>query len=462
MATKKTTPQTVELGSVGFKHNAGRVHEEWLPELQGARGVRKYRELGDNISEIGASLQVIKLVATRAKWKFEPFSPDATDVEIAAFFDRAKDGMTHSWASLIRSALAFLQYGWSAHEVVMRRLPDGKIAWEKLAPRPPSTLDRWEISPTGEVLAMYQRNPSTHEVVKIPYSKLLNFRAGRDESAGPEGVSVLRGLVNDCYRYKRLCEAEAIGVERSLAGLPVMGIPATAMVDGNETYEAAKRIVQGLRADSDSGVVLPLEYAEGGQPLYTLSLLSASGSTLPNTSEIIGGLRKSITQALSTDFMLIGHSSTGSFALADNKTSMFETAVEGYLDFIAEEVQHKLVPITLSMNGWDVARPPKLVHLPLEKEDLARLSEYISKLVVTRVLTADDALETHVRQAADLPPRDPSSPARELPAAQQPLLPAPRARSERNVTFMRDARSGAVTGARIVEAEVVDDAEGMA
>src|SRR5688572_6596436 len=170
-------------------------------------------------------------------------------------------------------------------------------------------------------------------------------------------------------------EIEGIGVERSIAGLQVMGIPASAMADGNATFEMAKEIVQNLRNDADAGVVLPKEYQDG-QPLYTLELLSASGSSLPDTSKIIERLDRRMAQALGTDFQLLGHEGVGSYALGDSKLDSFEAAVQGYLCLIAEPINQVLIPLTLQVNGWLADRCPKLQHKPLEKADLARLGDY--------------------------------------------------------------------------------------
>jgi hypothetical protein len=419
-----------QIGSAGLKHRNGNVFEEFLPELRGARGVRMFREMGDNSAEVGSSLGVIRLVGTRALWGFEPYSTDAEDVRRAKWFESCLHDLDRPWASVVRSALTMLQYGFAPHEIVLKvrdgvasKHDDGLIGWAKLGFRPQDSLDPvkpWEITPNGEAVAMYQRNPTTNVVVRIPMAKILNFRpsAGKDN---PEGASVLRCVYFTYYFAKRMQETEGIGVERSLNGLPVMTIPAECMdpnADANKqaVFAGAKEIVQNIRNDSDSGVVIGQSYQDG-QPLFKFELLSATSSSLPDTSKIIERYQKRIAQALSTDFMMLGHEGVGSYALGDSKLDLFELAVEGYLEFVAEELQSKLIPLTMRVNGWPEDRCPKIRHFPLEKADLARLGDFINKMIQVRVITPDDELEDHVRKQADLPARDPNAKPRELPGA---------------------------------------------
>ena len=419
-----------QIGSTGLKHYSGLIREEFFRDLQGWRGIKAYREMGDNSAEIGSSLAVIALVATRAQWTFEPFSQDAEDVERAEWLNTCLYDMERSWASVVRSAMTMLQYGFAPHEIVLKirngqdsKYNDGLIGWKNLAFRPQDSLDPakpWDLTPNGECLGMYQRNPTTQKVVRIPRARLLNFRPTSGKN-NPEGVSVLRHVYWTYYYAKRMQETEGIGVERALNGLPVMYIPAECMgpnasTDQQAVAEGAKTIVQNIRYDQDSGVVMGQDYKDG-QPMFKLELLSASGSSLPDTSRIIERYQKRITQALGTDFMLLGHEGVGSYALGDSKLDMFELAVEGYLDFVAEEIQQGLVPLTLEVNGWPADRCPKIKHLPLEKAALAPLGDFINKMVSIDAIRPDDKLEAHLRKAADLPPVDPDSKPRERPAA---------------------------------------------
>jgi hypothetical protein len=416
---------TPSIGTSGLKQYSGYVREEFHRDLQGPRGVKAFTEMGANSAVVGSGLAVGRLIASLAEWKVEPFSEEDQDKAAAEFINSCRDDMEHSWASLIRSAFSMIQYGFAPHEIVLKvrdgvgsKHDDGLIGWKALPLRPQDSLKRWVFDDNGRWTAMVQQGQTDLKERTIPREKLLNFRP-RDDKDNPEGISALRMVYFTYYWWKKIQEIEGILVERSGAGLPVMGIPASCVAEGNETFEMAKQIVQNLRTDSDAGVVLPLEYAEG-QPLYTLNLLSATGSSLPDTSKIIERLDRRMAQALGTDFQLLGHEGVGSYNLGDSKLDSFEMAVTGYLCLIAEPINHVLIPLTLKVNGLDPQRPPRLCHQPLEKPDLARLGDFINKMISASVITADDPLEAHMREAANLPPHDPAT-KREKPAPPAPF-----------------------------------------
>ena len=58
----------------------------------------------------------------------------------------------------------------------------------------------------------------------IPMSKALLFRT-KSRKNNPEGRSILRNAYRSWYFKRRIQEIEGIGIERDLAGLPVMHGP---------------------------------------------------------------------------------------------------------------------------------------------------------------------------------------------------------------------------------------------
>jgi hypothetical protein len=426
-----------ELGRTGLKQYGGYVREEFLKDLQGPQGMKIYREMGDNSAVIGSSIGQIKLIGSRVKWYVKPFreSEDAPakpeDIARAQFFTQCMGDMTHTWPSLVRSGLSMIQYGFAPHEIVLKvrqgeqsnpvkssKYADGLIGWARLPLRSQDSLQKWVFGPNGDTLGLWQYVIGISPPTLIPMSKVLNFRP-RSDKDNPEGVSVLRYVYFTYYFAKQMQVSEGIGIERAIAGMPVMGIPAECMASGASAelaavYDGAKEIVQNIRHDQDDGVVLPMAYKDG-QPLYKFELLSANGSSLPDTSKIIERLERRISQAMGTDFMLLGHEGVGSYALGDSKTDSFELAVEGYLDLFAEPIQHQLFPLTMRLNGWPVERTPKLCHEPIEQRDLAKWGDFVNKMVSGKVITADDDVEAEARKIACLPPRNPALEPREPP-----------------------------------------------
>src|SRR5690606_2491763 len=104
--------------------------------------------------------------------------------------------------------------------------------------------------------------PPSYNKVVIPMSKGLLFRTeiARDN---PEGRSLLRNAYRPWYFKKRIEEIEGIGIERDLAGLPVLTPPENVDIWDPENVEAqrlrsrAESLVRNIRRDRSEGIVKP-------------------------------------------------------------------------------------------------------------------------------------------------------------------------------------------------------------
>ena len=379
-------------------------------------------------------MNAIEMLARQVSWTIEP-PKEATDEEKkrAERVELSLHDMSSPWTETIVEHLSMLAFGYSVHEIVFKRcegekddpdrsskFDDRMISWSKLPIRPQETICKWEFAPNGNVLGVYQRPPFDFMGERyIPASKFLNFRP-KAANGNPEGRSVLRNAYFSWYFSKRIQELEGIGIERHLAGLPVMKIPGECMVEGSANYgvyTSAQEIVQNVRNDAEAGVVLSSDVNSAGKPLYDLTLLSSNGSMPVDTNSVIERHDRRVAQTLLADFILLGHEGVGSFALSDNKTALFGVALAGWLDAIADIYNNKAIPQLMRVNGWPADRAPKLKHGDVESQDLARLGDFINKMAGINAITVDDDLETYVRKQADMPPRDPNSPKREAPQA---------------------------------------------
>ncbi len=112
------------------------------------------------------------------------------------------------------------------------------------------------------------------------------------EKNSPEGRSILRSAYRSYYFWKRVLEIEGIGIERDLAGMPVMGIPSACFLsdatpEQKATLAAAKDIVTSLHRHELEGAVIPLEYTPERRTRCTTSLSSprrGEGSSTPRPS----------------------------------------------------------------------------------------------------------------------------------------------------------------------------------
>lgn len=408
-----------EIGRIGQRRYGGVIYEEFLPELRGKRGIEVYREMSENDDVVGAILFAIEMLIKQTKWNVQPGGASAKDREAAEFVESCMNDMQDTWIDTISEIISFITYGWSFHEIVYKRrmgssrnpqtkskYNDGLIGWRKLPIRGQETLYQWEYDNEDNLLGMTQMPPPSFGTYTIPIDKALLFRT-KSRKSNPEGRSILRNSYRSWYFKKRIQEIEGIGIERDLAGLPVMYLPKDYddVWDDTNSVSIAKRapfeeIVQNIRRDEMEGVVLP----EG----FKLELLSSGGSRQFDTNAIINRYDTRIAMTVLADFIFLGHQQNGSWALSSDKTEMFAMAIGAFLDIICETFNSQGIPPLIDINGQHfsgITDYPKMTHGDIEDADITKVSAFIKDMTGIGVLVPDDGLEDYIRQVGHLPER---------------------------------------------------------
>ena len=407
-----------ELGRIGVERYGGLFYEEFLCELQGKNGIRVYYEMSENDDVVGAILFAIEMLIRQADWSVQPASNDEIDIQAAEFIESCMNDMESTWTDTISEILSFLIFGWSVHEIVYKRrmgrkkdvrldskYSDGLIGWMKLPIRSQVSLYRWEYDEFEHLTGFTQRPAPSYSMITIPVEKLLLFRT-KSRKDNPEGRSILRNAFRKWWFKKRIEEIEGIGIERDLAGFPVLTAPEKADIWNNKnpkstaTLRACEKFVQNIRRDSQEGLVLP----EG----WKLELLSTGSRRQFDTNAIINRLDSRIAMTVLADFILLGHQQVGSFALSSNKTELFSVAIGAFLDIICETFNRKAIPQLIDMNANSfngITSYPELIHGDIETQDLNQLGTFLKDMTGIGLLTPDPSLEDYIRQQASLPDR---------------------------------------------------------
>ncbi len=408
-----------EIGRIGQRRYGGVIYEEFLPELRGKRGIEVYREMSENDDVVGAILFAIEMLIKQTNWNVQPRGASAKDREAAEFVESCMNDMQDTWIDTISEIISFITYGWSFHEIVYKRrmgssrnpqikskYNDGLIGWRKLPIRGQETLYQWEYDNEDNLLGMTQMPPPSFGTYTIPIDKALLFRT-KSRKNNPEGRSILRNSYRSWYFKKRIQEIEGIGIERDLAGLPVMYLPQDydLVWDDTNPVSIAKRrpfesMVQNIRRDEMEGVVLP----EG----FKLELLSSGGTRQFDTNAIINRYDTQIAMTVLADFIFLGHQQNGSWALSSDKTEMFAMAIGAFLDIICETFNSQGIPSLIDINGQHFAGItdyPKMTHGDIEDADITKVSAFIKDMTGIGVLVPDDGLEDYIRQVGHLPER---------------------------------------------------------
>lgn len=407
-----------EIGRVGQRRYGGIFYEEFLSELRGRKGAEVFTEMSNNDETIGAILFAIEMLVRQASWNVEPGGSTAKDREAAEFVKSCMDDMQQTWIDTISEILSFLTYGWSFHEIVYKRrmgrtkdnrtsskYDDGLIGWMKLPIRSQETLYQWEYDDQDNLIGMTQMPPPDFGLITIPMNKAMLFRT-RSRKDNPEGRSILRTAYRSWYFKRRIQEIEGIGIERDLAGLPVITTPEGMDIwdkddeDMNAIRVGLEAMVKNIRRDSTEGLVLPFG--------YTFELTSTGGSRQFDTNSIIARYDTKISQTVLADFIQLGHESVGSFALSSDKTNLFSMAICAFLDIICQTFNSQGIPALIDINGdhfAGVTDYPRLTHGDIEDVDLATMATFIKDMTSIGVIIPDESLEDYVRQLGKLPKR---------------------------------------------------------
>lgn len=440
MPTDKPKLNLEVLGNTGLPVWGGRVYDEVLRDLAGDNGRRIFREMSEQDPIIGGILLGVEMLSRQVSWSIKAADDSAKAEEIAEFVDGALTDMNPTFGNTLSEILSMLVYGWSWLEILYKRreglsmesplksslFDDGKVGWAGWSIRSQETLDHWEFDgqegkDIGELTAMIQSGAPDYQMHRIPRSKSLHFKT-RSRRENPEGVSLLRNSYRPWYMKKNIETIEGIGVERDLAGLPVLWAPQelfSSTADDNEKtlLERLKKIVTSIKRDEQEGILMPMAYDEDGKnPLYKLELLSTGGDRQFDTNGIINRYDERIAMSMLADFILMGHQSVGSFALSSSKVGLFSTALSAILDVLTEEINDQAFPRLVVLNGWPLKLTPTLQHGKVEAADMSKLADFLNQLSAAGMrVFPNKVLETFLLESAGLPGASEILDAGELP-----------------------------------------------
>jgi hypothetical protein len=326
------------------------------------------------------------------------FNSDIENDPRVEFLEEARKSMTQSWNDHVVEILTMLPFGFSLFEIVYKLNDSGQYVWRKFAPRGQETVNRWLFDDSDGGLKGFEQVSLPDYTPKfIPIEKLVLYRT-RIERGNPEGRSLLRTAWIPYYFAKHIQSVEAIGIERDLAGLPVITLPAGADTADNDQsdFGKARKMVRNIRNDEQAGIVLP-------SPDWTLALLSTGGSRQFDTDKIVRRYESRMLMAALAQFLLLGQDGVGSLALSGDQTDFFNMSLNAIADVISETFTKFAIPRLLALNGMD-PEGVRLEHTPPGDTDITKIADFLQKTGSLMQWTAED--EVWLRQVGGMPERN--------------------------------------------------------
>lgn len=301
------------------------------------------------------------------------------------------------------------------------KFTDGRIGWQCLPIRSQASLDEWVADENTGTIQAFRQDPGLvgldAQTKDIPIEGNLLF-VTRANRGNPEGWSILRRAYRSWYFKRYIEELEGIGVERGLAGIPVLAPPPSVNLFDKQNEQMvemlswSQELVQDLRQDMNHGVVLP-------NSEWQLTLMGIEGNgTGIDTDKIIRRHEYRIASSMLSDLILIGADATGSFSLAETKQNTLVGSLQTICGAIASTLNDQAVPTLFALNNWTLERFPMIVIDDLVQptaSDVAlilrsfktdptrsqKLFNYMLGLIQAPQLTEEEYAEYMANQPAD-------------------------------------------------------------
>tara|TARA_R110000824_G_scaffold333374_1_gene519973 strand:+ start:2286 stop:3623 length:1338 start_codon:yes stop_codon:yes gene_type:complete len=395
----------ITLGVAGDNTHNGQIRaDEFLPELRGKKAIRKYREMRDNDSTVGAVMYSVEQILRDVELHVKPVDDsDAAKAE-ADYVKSVLDDMDHTLDDHIAEALSFLSYGFGWFEVIYKRRvgptersgkknsksTDGRLGVRKIAARAPWTINKFDVDQkTGDVLGIEQSVGLMNSKNYIPVNKSLYYRT-TSINGDPSGRSILRNAYTSYEYLNNLQAIEAIAVERELAGIPVARIPAEYLSSDSSAEQTGfvsnlQQILRDVKFNEQGYIILPSDTypdKEGGPSstrLVDIELMASNGKRNIDINPIVSRYQHDIARSVLSEFLLLG-SSGGSYALSKSKTDLFLRALESYIQAIVDVLNKQLVERLWQLNGLDYNLMPTIVSGDVAPHDLREVAAFLRNL----------------------------------------------------------------------------------
>ena len=393
------------LGVAGDNTHNGQIRaDEFLPELRGKKAIRKYREMRDNDSSVGAVMYSVEQILRDVDLHVNPVDDsDAAKAE-ADFVKSVLDDMDHTLDDHIAEALSFLSYGFGWFEVIYKRrvgpnersdkkhskYTDGRIGVRKIAARAPWTINKFDVDQkTGDVLGIEQSVGLMASKNYIPLNKSLYYRT-TSINGDPSGRSILRNAYTSYEYLNNLQAIEAIAVERELAGIPVARIPAEYLSGDASSAQSGfvhnlQQILRDVKFNEQGYIILPSDTypdkdgAPSSTRLVDIKLMASNGKRNIDINPIVSRYQHDIASSVLSEFLLLG-SSGGSYALSKSKTDLFLRALESYIQAIVDVLNKQLVERLWQLNGLNYDLMPTIEAGDVAPHDLREVAAFLRNL----------------------------------------------------------------------------------
>jgi hypothetical protein len=413
IAAGHTKPKPTDtVGSPGTAVFSGYVvNNEKDSRLSSSERYTTYSEMLANTAIVAQGVRYFLNMVGKAGWHAEPADDSAEAEEKAELVTEMMYDMLTPWHRIVRRTAMYNFWGFSIQEWTAKVREDGVIGLLDIEPRSQKTIEKWDLDTAGRVLGVVQRNPQDGSEVYLPREKIV-YTVDDTLNDSPQGLGLFRHLIKISKRLERYELLESWGFETDLRGMPIARGPFSAMEEmitqGSLTRAQATALQQpmlefieshnknpelGMILDSATYSTSDERNAPSSVRQWDVEILQGEPQGQKEVAASIERLNREMARVLGVEQMLLGGDSTGSFALAKDKSQSLGLTIDATLQSVRETMEKDLLDPIWKLNNWDPKLKPTFVIEKVQYRDIEQVV---------------NTLEILARAGAPLSPDDPS------------------------------------------------------
>lgn len=404
-ATQRVNPMKeagTNLSSIQFL--GGYVFDrEQNPKLHGLLRWTTFEDILVNTSIVSASFRLWTNLASKPYWSVEAVDDTPEAIEAKEFADRIIAEYPLNWTDAVRGAALFKFYGANVQEITYRRADDGAILLASIEQRPMRSIERFEVDDQGTIDGFWQMGPNMVANYYIPRWKTV-YLVDNSISDSPQGLGLIRHCVEPAQRLKNFLELETQGYERDLRGVPIGRAPLSAInaaveageitqEQANAALGALEQLVTMARKSGSTGAILDSSVylgtgssGDGKQvssiPQWGLDIINGgSSSGLKDMADAISRINFEMARVFNSEGLLLGSTSTGSQALANDKSSNLHDQINSMLRQIADAYTNDILGTIWRLNGRDPKTMPSFIVEEVSSRDAEATAKTLKDMV---------------------------------------------------------------------------------
>jgi hypothetical protein len=393
------------IGSSGTSVFSGYYSEEYLNTLTTVEVADVWDKMRRSDPKIKMILQAVKNPIKSAKWFIDPADQTDEAKKQAALIEKIlfKD-CGQAWTQTLSEILTFIEFGYSlfevTHKVILNDPEFGSYnSLQSLGWRSPKTIWRWILDPkTGKLVSVEQQaDGDLQRHVLIPSEFILTFVLDK-EGDNYQGISALRPCFGAWKRKNDFLKLMAIGTEKFAVPTPILTVPAGK--EASPEFAKMRTILEKWVSHERQYITKP----QGWEIEFTQTNFDTE-----KVQSAINAQNVEMVHAFLCNFLELGQSGSGSYALSNDLSDFFLAGIEHLANLVCEQFNNKLIPDLIKLNYGNQMAYPVMKVAGIKDKPGKELAEIMKLLIDGKVIKPDDVLEANFREKYGLPAADTAS-----------------------------------------------------